>query len=79
MYAAIFGVAVGSLALVLIRQANIVNFNALVATLEERDLVNERLPQVLQHLRKEHGQYLGLMQQPPASFPPVAQAVFSGC
>ena len=56
-YFAIFAIALVTLGLVLIRQANMVNFNDLIATLEQRDRVRTGLPEVLQRIREQHEAY----------------------
>jgi len=50
-YAAIFAVTLVTLGLILIRQANIVNFNYLIATLDERDRVKQEMPNILGNLQ----------------------------
>ncbi len=71
LYGAIVAVAIGTLTLVLIRQANPPNFNALVATLEQRDRVEASLPQVLDRLRRERDDYAEVMRQPVDCFSPT--------
>jgi hypothetical protein len=57
LYFAIFAIALVTLGLVLIRQANMVNFNDLIATLEQRDRIRTGLPEVLQRIREQHEAY----------------------
>jgi hypothetical protein len=57
LYAAIFALALVTLGLVLVRQANMVNFNDLVATLEQRDRAKVGLPQVLESVRRQRELY----------------------
>jgi hypothetical protein len=56
-YLVIFAIALVTLGLVLIRQANMVNFNDLIATLEQRDRIRTGLPEVLQRIREQHEAY----------------------
>src|SRR5215204_4670884 len=56
-YFAIFAIALVTLGLVLIRQANMVNFNDLIATLEQRDRTRAGLPQALHRIREQHENY----------------------
>jgi hypothetical protein len=57
MYAIILAAGLITLGLVEIRQVNMVNFNALVANLEQRDRVKAELPDVLSRVRKQHKRY----------------------
>jgi hypothetical protein len=57
MYTIILAAGLITLGLVEIRQVNMVNFNALIANLEQRDRVNAELPDVLARVRKQHKRY----------------------
>jgi hypothetical protein len=61
LYAAIFAVALLTLGLVLIRQANMLNFNNLVANLEQRDRAHDGLPQVLKSIREQQQLYADVL------------------
>src|ERR1700758_412668 len=72
MYAAIFTAALLTLCLVEVRQANMVNFNALIAALEQRDRASDKetgLAAVVQRLREERRQYDYLAAHAPDCFP----------
>jgi len=56
-YAAIFAAALLTLGLIIIRQANIINFNYLIATLDERDRVMDQMPVALKQLQKNQQLY----------------------
>jgi hypothetical protein len=50
-YAAIFGVTLVTLGLILVRQTNVANFNYLIAALDERDRVVKKTPDILENLQ----------------------------
>jgi hypothetical protein len=71
MYATIFAAALLTLSLVEIRQANMVNFNALIAALEQRDRELDKesgLATVLQRLGDQRKQYDYLIAHSPGCF-----------
>jgi hypothetical protein len=57
MYAIILAAGLITLGLVEIRQVNMVNFNALIANLEQRDRAKAEIPVVLARVRKQHKRY----------------------
>jgi hypothetical protein len=71
MYATIFAAALLTLSLVEIRQANMVNFNALIAALEQRDREIDKesgLATVVQRLGDQRKQYDDLIAHSPGCF-----------
>jgi len=56
-YAAIFVTALLTLGLILIRQTNIVNFNYLIASLDERDRATQQMPDILKRLQYNQQKY----------------------
>jgi len=56
-YAAIFAATLLTLGLILVRQANVVNFNYLIATLDERDRVVKHMPVALKRLQDNQQVY----------------------